>query len=674
VSSSVYKRANAALDQDGNPAFAAYCETLRKQYLTASRRVLFVQVPQIVLEGFNREIALKKGYFIFPPTGIQYLIEAIKPHGLEIEVLDLNFELLRRVHQNPDFDVNNWPTILEERLDRYDPALVGVSCIFDVAIPAMLRAIELARARGRSIVIGGGMVASYEWHNLLSDKRCHFVIENEGENKLNYLLSHLWPGAAERDFPAVRGIYLNAGQGIHETNGPQDYIDIKSNLIDSYRYVDIAEYHKYGSLNPFARARGEATKPFAAIQFARGCRAACTFCAVRDFMGKGVRRRSVDETLQEMEYLIEHHGVTHFEWLDDDLLFYRDEFAEMMREVIRRKWNIQWSANNGLIAASVNAELMELMRDSGCIGFKIGIETGNPDMLRKIKKPGTLKKFRAFKELLPLAPDIFVGGNIIVGLPDETFEMMMDSFRFSLEMACDWAAISVCQMVRGASAFSEAGEFFEGQMKGETQAHSYIPLRHSAKGEIKLASIERRNLDIFGIAPDEVPTQDQVNEIWFTFNLLLNYVYNKNLRPGGRPMKFITWVETAQKAYPGNPYMTLFRALGHSILGQPDEAEALRRRARQLCQSDYWRERFASFHLDHLLEDLPLRAAEVHHRLASLGGELSASFDHWLATGTGDVRERAGKILAVNEAQRQHSRNAAAAALRDAQRLEPTHP
>jgi len=375
-------------------------------------------------------------------------------------------------------------------------------------------------------------------------------------------------------------------------------------------------------------------------------------------MGKGVRRRSVDKTLQEMEFLITRHGVTHFEWLDDDLLFYYDEFSDILREIIQRKWNIQWSANNGLIAASIDAELMTLMRDSGCIGFKIGIESGNPDMLRKVKKPGNLKRFRAFKELMPLAPDIFVGGNIIVGLPDETFEMMMDSFRFSLEMACDWAAISVCQMVRGASAFSEAGEFFEGQMKGEqSRPKSFIPLRHSSQGHLATPATGHRNLNVFCIESDEIPNSDQVTEIWFTFNLLLNYVYNKNLRPGGRPQKFITWVETAQKAYPGNPYMALFRALGHAILGDIDQADTLRQKARELSQPAYWRNRFTAFQLDSLLDNFPTSEEEVFARLESLGGDLAHSFDHWLGNEGVDIRSRSRAALIKREATGQNSRD-----------------
>ena len=55
---------------------------------------------------------------------------------------------------------------------------------------------------------------------------------------------------------------------------------------------------------------------------------------------------------------------------------------------LRQRYAITWSAGNGLIAASLTEELLGLMRDSGCVGFRIGIESGNADMQKKMKKAG----------------------------------------------------------------------------------------------------------------------------------------------------------------------------------------------------------------------------------------------------------------------------------------------
>jgi len=620
-----------AVAAPANAEFVAYCARLRAQYPIDERkgRILFVQIPQVILGSFNRDVALRRGYYAFPPTGLQYLYESIKHHGMEVRILDLNYELLKRVFEDPTFDHNNWIEILEETLAEYKPAIVGVSCLFDSGITTLLDTLRCVRSHGDSIGIAGGVISTYEWKRLIADDLGHFAVRGEGENKLNFLLDHLLPESTGTK--ATPGIYFRENGAEIETVGQRDEVMIHGNINDSYSMVPINEYCKYGSLNPFSRTIDGPLVPFAAIQFARGCRAECTFCAVRDFMGRGVRCRKVGDVLGEMEYLYEEKGVRHFEWLDDDLLFYRDEVKELFRQIIAKGWKIHWSANNGLIAASVDDELLGLMRDSGCIGFKIGIETGNVEMLRKVKKPGKHTKFLSFSARLKNFPEIFVGGNFIVGLPGETFSNMMDSFRFALEVDLDWAAMTVCQVIRGASAFTDAGEYFEDQMKtnGKT-IKNFIPSRNSTSGQVAIHDGVFRNLDIFKVPPQTLPSEDQVKEVWFTFNLLVNYINNKNLKPGGRPQKLVNWITTAQRAYPNNPYMMLFRGLALRLLGRHAEAEQCHAEAKGFVSSDYWRDRFASFHLDRLLTNFPATAEDVYRDLGEIWNLQRANCADWL--------------------------------------------
>ena len=45
-----------------NAQFDTYCAQLREQ-LPANGRLLLVQIPQVILGSFNRDIALKRGYY-----------------------------------------------------------------------------------------------------------------------------------------------------------------------------------------------------------------------------------------------------------------------------------------------------------------------------------------------------------------------------------------------------------------------------------------------------------------------------------------------------------------------------------------------------------------------------------------------------------------------------------
>jgi len=592
-----------------DPTFAAYCARLRERY-PVNGRVLFVQIPQLLLESFNRDVALHRGYYAFPPTGLQVLHQALQGRGLEVRILDLNFETLRRVHEDAHFRPEAWTELLRERVRAFDPFLVGVSCMYDAGITALLETMRILRAHGRCVVVAGGVIATYEHERFLTDGLAHFVVRGEGEDRLRYLADTL----TERTPPAppAPGIHYRAQGMERETRGRARPVQPRGDLIATYGGVPVETYCRYGSLNPFSRMAGGARAPYAAVQLSRGCRGACTFCSVRDFMGRGVRLRPVEDLLAELRFLVRERGVRHFEWLDDDPLFHREAFHRVLATIVDEAWPVTWAANNGLMAASLDEETLTLIRDSGCIGFKIGVETGNPDMLRRVRKPGSLDLFRGVARRLDGFPELFVGANFILGLPDETFAMMLDTLRFSLELGLDWNAFTLCQAIRGATAFDDFADYFAEQMaSGGANVHNFIPSRESRSGEIA-AGRAARGPAVFGLPGDLVPDEAQTREVWFAFNLVANFFHNKHLAPGGRPEQFVRWVDMARVAYPTNPYMSLFLCLARRLTGDDEQADQDLARARTDADTPYWRERFAAFGLDEVLADPPREAPDVH--------------------------------------------------------------
>jgi len=593
---------NQIINLFSDSEFFNYCQTVKK---TKTRKILLIQIFQIDIENFNYKIARDAGYYIFPPTGLQYLYESIKNRDLEIEIFDINFELLKRINNDLQFNVEHWDELVSEKLEHFKPDIIGVSCLFDFSLQYFFHLLKRIKAESEAIVVCGGVVATYEWENILKKQLAHFCVDGEGEEKFNYLLDQLTE--ENRHTAVVKGIHYYQNDQCQESKGVADRVRFETNMIDSYQLIPIEEYNKYGSLNPYSRQR-EVNYGFATIQFSRGCRAQCTFCSVRSLMGKGVRTRGVEKVVEEMEYLITQRNVRHFEWLDDDLLFDSVEFKKILQTIINNQWSITWSANNGVIASSIKEDIVDLMELSGCIGFKIGIESGNPDMLRKVLKPSRHRHFLRAAKYLQKKKKIFVGGNYILGLPDEYFFMMMDSFRFALNLNLDWSAFTVCQEIRGASAFSEMGELFEAQIKSEGTSGigNFIPTRRNKKGQLlhKNSDNLQIGLNVFNIEPMVLPDKEQVHEIWFTFNLIVNYINNKNLTKNGNIDKFIRWIKTALKAYPTNPYMNLFLAYAYCI--DEDKTKAMNCFNIAVKNIDaYWYERFNAFYFTELIETLP---------------------------------------------------------------------
>ena len=598
----------------GNQQFAETCQSLVSKY-GLNDRIALIQLPQFMMGSFNVTIARKKGYYVFPPAGLMYLSEAIKHRNLNVRIIDVNLLLLKRAHER-EVTATFFLDILKEELDAFNPSIVGVSCMYDTGIQSLMETLHFLQNENKRIVISGGMIPSFEYQRFLQKDLCHFVIRGEGENKLNMLLDFLY--SKETKNPPLKDIFFKHHDMVLETEGEHDHKSfVDTDMIDSYKLINLRDYQEAGSLNPFSRMAGLKDKLFMTIQRNRGCRASCSFCAVRVFMGPTVRTRPLHLVLKEMEYLINHEGVSHFEWLDDDLLYDKDEFKALLREIIARQWKITWSAYNGLIVAFIDEELLDLLERSGCVGFKLGIESGNEEMLKKIRKPGTIEIFRKVAKWYPKYPKVFVGGNFMVGFPKEKFGQMLDSLRLYIDLRLDWASFLIVQKIRGASAFEEFQDYFTSQIDSEGAiTKNFIPTRGETDGKLNAQEDIRKGPNVFTIDPQSECSEAQIKEIWFAFNLTGNFIFHKNLMPGGTPKKFISWIEVAQIGYPINPYMQIFLALAYVLEGQVSKAHEIFLMVKEILNKDsYWQERFQAFYLNSLLENFPTTTQGVYQAL-----------------------------------------------------------
>ncbi len=152
-----------------NESLAEYTESLRAKYIS-NNRVLLVQSPQFLFESLNIEVIKNRGYYAFPPTGLQYLARALNGRNLDIEILDLNYQFLKRVICDETFNHHAWLDILDNCLDDFKPYIVGVTAISvyaDVFEPTFPLTSILKRLRNRDdcIVIAGGRTATNETGN-----------------------------------------------------------------------------------------------------------------------------------------------------------------------------------------------------------------------------------------------------------------------------------------------------------------------------------------------------------------------------------------------------------------------------------------------------------------------------------------------------------------------------
>ena len=179
--------------------------------------------------------------------------------------------------------------------------------------------------------------------------------------------------------------------------------------------------------------------PYVSIYTGRGCPSHCVFCLwPQTFTGHRYRVRSVDNVVAEVRRSLDLFPQAAEIFFDDDT-FTAD--GERARQISRALASLKcmWSAT---ARVTTSYETLKAMKEGGCRLLVAGFETGDPQVLKNIRKGATLELGRRFakwcREL-----GLQVHGTFMVGLPGETRESLEASIRFACELDPDTIQVSL---------------------------------------------------------------------------------------------------------------------------------------------------------------------------------------------------------------------------------------
>ncbi|MFN8016914.1 MAG: radical SAM protein [Acidimicrobiales bacterium] len=196
-------------------------------------------------------------------------------------------------------------------------------------------------------------------------------------------------------------------------------------------------------------------QPVTTMEFSRGCLFRCDFCASKNTMGYGYRKKSPERCAEELVRL----GRLGFREviLTDDIFTSDAEWASAVcEEIIRRKPGVAWTCSNGIRVDSTDTDLFPLLRAAGCYRVCFGFESGNDEVLRSFGKGGraSLDQGRAAvraARAAGLEPD----GLFMVGLSADTEASMADTLAFAKEVELDAIKCGICTPYPGTPYFDQ---------------------------------------------------------------------------------------------------------------------------------------------------------------------------------------------------------------------------
>lgn len=170
---------------------------------------------------------------------------------------------------------------------------------------------------------------------------------------------------------------------------------------------------------------------FQGIYGSRGCPFDCIFCGCHISMGYKPRMRSAKNMVDEIEYVHKKYRTRYFYICDDIFFFYKERAREFCNLLIKRKLGVYWSAQTR--AEMVDDDTLGLMKRSGGQHIAVGVEVGNPEIRKLIKKDNTIDDVRNCARLIR-KHGLYMVAFCIVGLPWEGRKEIEDTVNLIKEI------------------------------------------------------------------------------------------------------------------------------------------------------------------------------------------------------------------------------------------------
>lgn len=184
--------------------------------------------------------------------------------------------------------------------------------------------------------------------------------------------------------------------------------------------------------------KGKGYLPMALMQYSRGCRFACSFCAVSKYFDKKHYIRRIDEVLQE----IEEQDRKFIFFVDDNIGSDRKALKELCRELI--PVNVRWFSQASLDLTR-DPEIMKLMADSGNVGNVTGFESITHASLKESKKSPNIGQFTNYEREIRVLREhgMQTWAAFTLGYDNDTYESIIATMDFALENRFTFAAFNI---------------------------------------------------------------------------------------------------------------------------------------------------------------------------------------------------------------------------------------
>jgi radical SAM superfamily enzyme YgiQ (UPF0313 family) len=329
------------------------------------------------------------------PLGLLYIGGVLEHNGHEIQVLDL---LVTRYSREK----------IRDKINEYQPDIIGTTSV-TLNYPIASDILKYCKSVDKDIItiIGGPHVTFCPVETLTEAPWIDIVVRGEGEQTMLDIVG----GKKLADIDGIA--YRDKNDGIRLT--------AERRLMENLDELPLPARHL------FPLSRYHVLDTSCTVITSRGCPFSCIFCVGSRMGGRRMRYRNPKLVLDEIEKGLA-LGFKEVDLEDDLLTVNHKHLFAICDGITERGLKFNWRAFSRV--DTVNMEVLRKMKQAGCIGLLYGVESGNQEILDRIKKKITLEKVKEAAKMAN-AVGIDVQATFILGLPGESKETLAQTLEFA---------------------------------------------------------------------------------------------------------------------------------------------------------------------------------------------------------------------------------------------------
>lgn len=370
--------------------------------------LIHYDVDRIVNEPGNKTVMKHFGHM--PNIQLLYVAAILERLGAELMYVDV-------VGMNIDGE------ILKDRLKSFNPDIICMS-VYTSHFHAALSNARFFKSflPNTKIMLGGVHALIYPIETLKYNLTVDYVCVGEAEAVLPEFVRRL---RSNESLEGLLGLVWRKDGDIAYSGRAPVVQDLDAVPFPARHLVPNEKYFNFIS----------SRKNYTIFNTSRGCPFRCLFCEAG---GQKWRARSAGNVVDEFETCYANFGIREVDIFDSSFTIDKQRVLDICADIIHRRlhhtmiWNVRSRVD------TIDGEMLEALREAGCYRIFYGIESGNAEVLKNLRKMTDLTKIRKVIELTARY-GISTFGYFLLGAPGDTHDSMRQTVAFAKSLPLDFA-------------------------------------------------------------------------------------------------------------------------------------------------------------------------------------------------------------------------------------------